>query len=511
MTHARKMSPVLGIATLTTFGLAAIQPAHAQISGISSSSFTTHGTTTSSAGVTSASSQTQINSGTLTLTDGGAAEASSAWYNTRQSITDFNTSFTYRVINPSSTSSVQYGVADGFGFVLQNAGLNAIGGNGGADGYASSSTNGVTTPAITTSAAQTFEMYGGETTVLQQNGTAGTSISLSPIILNSGDPLAVSFLYNGTTLFGQVRDTTTGAFTSFSSAVNLQTLTGGSTAYVGFTGGDGGATSTQQVSNFAYSPASTAAAASPTPIAITGLTSDVIKGTASDSTNSAFDAPNNYALYAAAADATNGLPNNGTITSATGSGTTFQLGSYTGNNALLLSNTPTITINSGSGTNPATGGTTYSYSQYGTITLVTAAKYSTISLLTASTNGTATLNITFNYVGGGTATATLLTKDWYTTTGSTATSMGRVNASSGTFDTGGTGGPHLYESLFTVDPTQTLSSISFAESATGTNTVAGIFAVSGIAAAPEPGEIAGMLMGGLGLLGLAARKRRLNA
>jgi len=67
--------------------------------------------------------------GALQLTDGGNFEAHAVWYSTPVNIQRFGTDFTFQ-ITPATTNA-----SDGMTFTIQNTGLNAHGGIGGALGY----------------------------------------------------------------------------------------------------------------------------------------------------------------------------------------------------------------------------------------------------------------------------------------------------------------------------------------------------------------------------------------
>jgi hypothetical protein len=107
-----------------------------------------------------------------------------------------------------------------------------------------------------------FDLYnnsgeGTDSTGMYENGAAPTvpavDMTASGVKLRSGDPMAATLTYDGTTLSLTLRDTVTQRVFSTNWAVNIPQVVGGSTAYVGFTGGTGGATAVQQVLNWSYS------------------------------------------------------------------------------------------------------------------------------------------------------------------------------------------------------------------------------------------------------------------
>jgi hypothetical protein len=72
-----------------------------------------------------------VTGGALQLTDGGNFENRAAWYGTPVSVRSFTTDFTFQITPASPNAS------DGFTFTMQNMGLNADGGIGGALAYQS--------------------------------------------------------------------------------------------------------------------------------------------------------------------------------------------------------------------------------------------------------------------------------------------------------------------------------------------------------------------------------------
>ena len=186
-----------------------------------------------------------MTNGRLRLTDGASNEASSAFTSSAQNISTFSTQFTFQLTNA---------IADGFAFVIQGVSPTALGGAGGYLGYAG----------IGSSLAIKFDLYnnageGSDSTGLYTNGvnpfTPSVDLSSSGINLHSGDTFQVSLNYNGSTLTEAITDTNTGASFSYSySNVNLTSLVGSSTAYVGFTAGTGGSSAIQDILSWSFTP-----------------------------------------------------------------------------------------------------------------------------------------------------------------------------------------------------------------------------------------------------------------
>ncbi len=216
---------------LSLFALAllagAAPAAHAQISG-----FSTFAPANGSA----------VNTGnSLALTTNTISQAGSAFSSTPQDISrGFDTSFVYTVTGAQT--------ADGLTFTLQNdpRGTTALGTGGGYLGYGGGTTS------IVNSAAIEFNFNQSNSTGFDTNGSIGTPTNiLNGVILASGRMVGVHLVYDGATL----TETLTQVNNTFSVVYNigsLQTALGGSSAFVGFTGSDGGGTSTQTVTNFTF-------------------------------------------------------------------------------------------------------------------------------------------------------------------------------------------------------------------------------------------------------------------
>ena len=181
----------------------------------------------------------------LTLTNGGKDEAGSAFYATPVNVQAFTNDFSFQLTKA---------LADGFTFTIESAGPTALGA-GGSLGYGA---------AMKASIAVKFDLYsnageGTDSTGMYTAGAMPTVPSLdmtsSGVILRSGDVISVHMTYDGATLAMTISDATAGKSFSNSWPVNIPTVVGGSTAYVGFTGATGGLISTQQIITWNYAVA----------------------------------------------------------------------------------------------------------------------------------------------------------------------------------------------------------------------------------------------------------------
>jgi len=185
----------------------------------------------------------------LELTSSLGSTDRSAFLNAKQNITTFNASFVYTETAGSGSG------ADGVTFCIQNApnGAAQRGAGGGGLGYTG----------ITPSVALAMNVYDPNTRGIGflQNGVgpaagAGAYSSIAPLLLGANaNPIQVNILYQSGTLTATFRDIVANTtFTTNFTGVDIPTVAGDSAAYVGFTGGDGGAVSTQVISNFTMSP-----------------------------------------------------------------------------------------------------------------------------------------------------------------------------------------------------------------------------------------------------------------
>lgn len=200
----------------------------------------------------------------LQLTDGGFNERSSAFYSTAVNIQSFTTSFSFQLSNPA---------ADGFTFTIQGTGATALGQAGGGLGY----------QGINNSLALKFDLHnnsgeGTNSTGLYLNGAAPTApainLASTPINLHSDDTMDVTLTYDGTNLVMTITDTVTGGSWQTSFPVNIPQVVGGNSAWVGFTGGSGGQTSSQKIESWTFQSGTPTVSNPPTylPNYLTGFT-----------------------------------------------------------------------------------------------------------------------------------------------------------------------------------------------------------------------------------------------
>ena len=225
-----------------------------QLNGFSG--FQLNAGSTNPTGVPSISSD----SNTLTLTTAAANEASSAFSNPADVYTNFTSTFTYQESGGTSTPG------DGFTFTLQNdsRGDAAVGGSGTDLGYSNAANPSAT--AVSPSVAIEFNMSGVSAISATANGATTVSTSTSntgSVNLGSGDPINVSINYNSNEVTATLTDTKTNAtytttFNQTNPAINIAGILGGNTAFVGFTGSTGSDDAVQTISNFTFTPVTSA-------------------------------------------------------------------------------------------------------------------------------------------------------------------------------------------------------------------------------------------------------------
>jgi hypothetical protein len=219
--------------------------------------------------------------GFLLLTDGNGSEAGSSFHTSPVQISDFQTTFTFRLHDGTDPR------ADGMGFVIQNSsqGAAALGPGGGGLGYGPDNPSGA--PGIPASLIVKFDLYnnageGTNSTGIFTEGRSPTvrqpgldpiypdqsiNLSAAPYIDQDGNPIVnindqhtkqVDLTYDSAsqTLTEKITDLEVipnKSVTITYNNVNLQFLIGSSTAFVGFTGGTGGLTVVSDVHTWTYS------------------------------------------------------------------------------------------------------------------------------------------------------------------------------------------------------------------------------------------------------------------
>ncbi len=208
-----------------------------------------------------------LSGSSLQLTDGGNFEAGSAFYDNPVNIDQpFTTDFTFQLSSPGASVPLT-NIADGFTFTILKAepyvsvGASALGGHGGALGYEGIPYNSGA-GYDNFSAALKFDLHndsgeGSDSTGLYVNGAPPTvpaiNLTGTGIDLHSGDVFAAHVVYDGTTtLTLKVTDTVTQATWSHAFTVDIPKTIGSATAYVGFTGGTGAETATQQILTWTF-------------------------------------------------------------------------------------------------------------------------------------------------------------------------------------------------------------------------------------------------------------------
>ncbi len=294
------------------------------------------------------------------VTDGWTGEAGSIFTRAKVPVGNFTTSFTLH-------TTPTLGAADGLTFTLQNdpRGPGALGDGGGALGYGKG--DGTTNPpAIVKSVAIEFNLYSNgshaSTTKLLVNGQVDGNglidMGSAGIDLKNGHPLLVTLTYDGTNLVETVKDTISNATFTHTYAVNITGTVGGTSAYLGFTGGTGGEAAVVDVLNWSgkFVPAPQAAqlAATPstnsstagTPFQVTVKASDIFGNTFAGYTGT---------VHFTSSDSQAGLPADYTFTAADNGVHTFTVILKTAGNQTVtvtdplgpsfLTSNATVTIN----------------------------------------------------------------------------------------------------------------------------------------------------------------------
>jgi fibronectin type 3 domain-containing protein len=213
------------------------------------------GFTTGAAQLLQLNGNAAISNGNIILVNNTKNQDSSVWYNSQQDISQFSTTFTISITGT-------WPIADGLTFTIQRDLLTALGVGGQGLGYGAAQAGGV--GGIPNSLAIKFDTYNttdNGTTGLYTGGTFpgvnGTELGPLGINLRSYDQLQVSMTYDGVNLTVTITDLTTKKSATQKYQVNIPAIIGGSTAWVGFTGGDGALLSEQQIFNWTFASGTT--------------------------------------------------------------------------------------------------------------------------------------------------------------------------------------------------------------------------------------------------------------
>jgi hypothetical protein len=223
-----------------------------------------------------------ISGSSLLLTNGGTNEEAAAWFPSTVNVQSFTTTFTFQLTKPSTSAAM----ADGFMFVIQNNSATTFqaGDTGGNLGFTG----------MPHSVGIDFDLYSnvgesGDGTGIFSNGAQpekpNTDLSASGLYLNSGDVMKATLTYNGTTLTETILDTVTNATKTISYPINIPSVIGSNTAYVGFTAGTGGYSANQAIQSWTFGASATTAPTAPSNLVATAASGTQINLTWSDNSN----------------------------------------------------------------------------------------------------------------------------------------------------------------------------------------------------------------------------------
>lgn len=177
----------------------------------------------------------------IQLTQAVGNQAGSCFFTTQQNVANFTCSFEFD-FNVGTGA-----MADGMCFVIQRVGAAALGGTGGGMGYSG----------IATSVAVKFDNYTSPNsyTGIYQNGAGpgAPETQLNPgLDFHNSNIFRVDMTYNGTALAVVITDTVTNATANQSYTIDIPTVIGGNTAFVGFTAGTGGQNALHEIVRWTF-------------------------------------------------------------------------------------------------------------------------------------------------------------------------------------------------------------------------------------------------------------------
>jgi hypothetical protein len=198
-----------------------------------------------------------INGSALRLTDNtNDVEIGSGFYAVPVNIQSFTTQFTLQLSGNADQNTMLFVIQNQTPAASDTTGLTDVSGGPYAFGFQE---YGVAHPdggyaGLSSSIGVKFDMWNGGTTGLFTNGETPyePQTAIKGINLNSGDPIACTLSYNGSTLTLSMKDTVTSATFSTSWSVNIPSAVGADTAYVGFTASLYTGPSQQQVTTWTF-------------------------------------------------------------------------------------------------------------------------------------------------------------------------------------------------------------------------------------------------------------------
>ncbi len=203
-------------------------------------------------------SASTLGSSILVVTPANTSQIGSVWYNQKQAVgSAFTSSFEFVISNIHGQGS------DGFAFVIQNQSVNALGGSGGALGYATNLMN-PSVPGISNSIAIEFDLWNNQNNWPDFNSNAHISVQtdglnpnkpseafslgafLLPVDFAEGSLHQVQINYAANTLEIFLDDFSSPILSVGVNLATLLNLDSGNLAYVGLTAATGANTNSQQ-------------------------------------------------------------------------------------------------------------------------------------------------------------------------------------------------------------------------------------------------------------------------
>ena len=211
----------------------------------------------------------------IRLTDGGLFEAGSAFYPIPQEISSFTTDFDFY-----NTPTPGVGAGDGFAFVIQTRGSEALGGLGGDFGFLGGYFNQQEALGVTFSPgppATTIRLFRSGDFTLSQVPEPSPDLRANNVNFYNGEYYSAHITYDGKVMVCTVSDVTglhkasaSQTFRGYPSStgipgdLDVPGILGSHYAYVGFSGGTGVNTASQHITGWTFRPGAPAAVPAPT-------------------------------------------------------------------------------------------------------------------------------------------------------------------------------------------------------------------------------------------------------